>query len=87
MHCDGVNGSKYFQEETGRIGVASGAMQIYTDKKFGDGGLYSPTASHVSFPNHEDWHFGSGDFTVEFWYNQGNYFKVTTVMAFNIVGE
>ena len=44
-----------------------------TEKKFGSGSMYfdhlDGTPDYLSIPDSDDWHFGSGDFTVDFWVN------------------
>ena len=36
-------------------------------KKIGDGSMYFNGSSFLSIPDSDDWDFGSGDFTIDFW--------------------
>jgi hypothetical protein len=33
----------------------------------GYSGVFNGTSSYITFPDHADWDFGSGDFTIDFW--------------------
>lgn len=39
-----------------------------TIKKFGSYSTYFTGSSHLELPDSDDWAFGSGDFTIDFWY-------------------
>lgn len=84
MHFDGANQSQVFVDEKGTpITVYGQATKIYsTSAKFGSGGLGLPgsggslsgtlaTSSRLTFPG-ANFAFGTGDFTVEYWWRQGS---------------
>ena len=70
MHFDGTNNSTAFIDETGKTLNSSNAVINTTVKKFGTGAGYFNGSSYVSVPTqyNSDFHFGTGDFTIEFWY-------------------
>jgi len=46
----------------------AGAMTVTSLKRFGDGSIYFPgTTSYLTFPDSDDWDFGAGDFTIDWW--------------------
>lgn len=70
IHADGVNGSTTFTDSgpDARSITANGNAQISTaHSKFGGAsGLFSTaTVDYLQTPNHADFDFGSGDYTVE----------------------
>lgn len=49
--------------------TANGDAQLDTaQKKFGTAsGLFDGTGDYLSIPDSDDWYFGTGDFTIDFW--------------------
>ena len=67
LHFDGTDGSTAITDEKGKTWTASGNAQIDTaEKKFGTGSvLLDGNLDYVSSADHDDFDFGSGDFTIE----------------------
>ena len=71
LHMEGSDGSTTFTDEIGKAVTANGNAQIDTaQKKFGAAsGLFDGTGDYLTLANSNDWSFGSGDFTIDFWVN------------------
>jgi hypothetical protein len=71
IHADGADGSTSFTDSSasGHTITANGNAQVDTDQKeFGTGSLLCDgTGDYLSIPDHADWDFGTGDFTIDFW--------------------
>lgn len=70
LHADGTNGSTAFADSTNVHTVtAHGNAQIDTsEKKFGTGSaLLLAAGDYLTVPDSDDWNFGTGDFTIDFW--------------------
>jgi hypothetical protein len=71
LHCDGTNGSTTFTDNSNsaHTATAGGNTQITTtDPKFGTGSaLFDGNADFIDLADSDDWHFGTGDFTIEMW--------------------
>lgn len=70
LHCNGTDGSTTFTDEIGKTVTANGAVQIDTSqKKFGTGSAQFNNSSddYLSIADSDDWNFGAGDFTIDFW--------------------
>lgn len=70
LHCDGADASTTFIDiALGKAITAVGNAQIDTaQSKFGGAsGLFDGTGDYLTTPDHADWFFGTGDFTVDFW--------------------
>ena len=70
LHCDGTDASTTFIDSAlGKAVTAVGNAQIDTAQKvFGTGsGLFDGTGDYLTTPDHADWYFGTGDFTIDFW--------------------
>lgn len=71
INCDGVNGSTTFTDisASGHTVTAEGTVTVSTSgPKFGTGSAIFPndaSENYLSVPDHADWNFGSGDFTLE----------------------
>ena len=71
LHCDGADASPTFTDSSlspktiTRVGTA----QLDTaQKKFGTAsGLFDGNSDYLTTPDHADWDFDSGDFTIDFW--------------------
>jgi hypothetical protein len=72
LHMNGDDESTDFPDDSDSEHVAtpSGNAQISTDQsKFGGSSLYCDgSASFLTVPDHDDFEFGLGDFTIDFWY-------------------
>lgn len=55
----------------------------YNHSRFGDKSLYFTGGSTLAFDNSSDFNFGSGDFTIDFWYYLNNTNSSTTYKLFN----
>jgi hypothetical protein len=69
LHMDGENGSTGFVDETGKTATNNGNVQISTTQsKFGGASCsFDGSGDYLTFADSEDWNFGNGDFTVDFW--------------------
>lgn len=71
LHMDGTDGSMSFVDSsiTKKVVTANGNAQIDTaQSKFGGAsGLFDGSGDYLSIPNHADFNFGTGDFTIELW--------------------
>lgn len=68
LHCDGTDASTTFTDEIGKTVTAVGNAQLDTaQKKFGTAAiLLDGTGDYATVPDNDDWNFGSGDFTIDF---------------------
>ena len=69
LHFDGDDASTTFTDESGKTWTAYGDAQLdTTQKKLGTAsGLFDGTGDYISTPDHDDWNFGSGNFTIDLW--------------------
>ena len=71
LSCDGTDGSTVFTDSSLSVKTISvvGNAQIDTaQSKFGGAsGLFDGTGDCLTTPDHNDWNFGSGNFTVDTW--------------------
>jgi len=71
LHCDGADASTTFTDSaTGKTVTVYGNAQIDTaQSKFGGAsGLFDGTGDYLTTPDSSDFAFGTGDFTIDFWY-------------------
>lgn len=70
LHCDGSDASTTITDEAGKTVTAVGNAQLDTaQKKFGTASiLLDGTGDKLTVPNSADWDFGTGDFTIDFWF-------------------
>jgi len=71
LHADGTDGSTTFTDSaTGKTITAGGDAQIDTaQSKFGGASaLFDGTGDYLSVADSDDWNFGTGNFTIDFWY-------------------
>lgn len=70
LHGNGPNASTVFTDQKGHAFTAAGNAQISTtDTKFGTASmLFDGSGDWISSPDNVDWEFGSGNFTIEFWF-------------------
>ena len=87
LHCDGADGSTVFTDESDSAHpiTANGNAQIDTAyKKFGTGALLlDGVGDYLSVPDHDDWDFETGDWTIDFWLRFNNYATTTFPTMFN----
>lgn len=71
LHLNGTDGSTTFTDNSPYLRSATvyGGAQIDTAySKFGGAaGLFYGSGDYITFPNSDDWDFGSGVFTIDFW--------------------
>jgi hypothetical protein len=69
LHCDGTDGSTTFIDSSNSahtVTAAGGAEVDTANPRFGSGSvLLNGTTAWLTIPDSEDWHFGTGDFTIE----------------------
>ena len=86
LHMDGADASTTFTDNAAggtHTWTANGNAQIDTAVvKFGTGsGLFDGDGDYISTPDSNDWYFGTGNFTVDFWVNF-NDLKFTQTTSF-----
>ena len=70
MNMNGPNNSTKFIDQKGSSLTVSGSAQISTAKyKFSGASAYFDGSSFLTIPNSPNFDFGSGDFTMEFWFS------------------
>jgi hypothetical protein len=67
LHFDGANDGTTFTDETGRTWTSTGAVTKTAQKKFGTASGYFGGSSRIETEDSDDFNFGSGDFTIDFW--------------------
>lgn len=69
LHENGIDTSQTFTDEDGKTWTAAGNAQIDTaQSKFsGASGLFDGAGDYISTPDHADFAFGAGNFTIDFW--------------------
>ena len=69
LHCDGTDGSTTFIDSSNSANTvtAEGGAEVDTaNPRFGSGSvLLNGTNAWLTIPDSADWHFGTGDFTIE----------------------
>ena len=82
LHFDGVNGGTFFQDEVGnRTWTATAATTNTSQYKFSpSSGWFAGSTSKIVASNGSSFDFGSGDFTIDFWYN-----KIGTAGAYGAI--
>lgn len=73
-HCDNGGGNTVFVDAKGKvISTFGNAVQTTSSPKFGTTCMFLDGAGdYLTVGNHADFHFGSGDFTVEYWIKPAN---------------
>lgn len=71
MHGDAPDGSTTFTDESGHTLTGAGNVHISTNRsRFGGASIYfDGSGDYLDAGIAEDWAFGDGDFTVDFWVN------------------
>jgi len=69
LHCNGSNNSTNIVDEAGKIvNIGGSAILSTTQYKFGGASLkLNGTTDYIYIDDSEDFSFGSGDFTIDFW--------------------
>ena len=94
LHCDGTNNSTTFTDECGKTVTANGTAKLSTTSpKFGTASALfdGSTNCYLSIGDSDDWNFGTGDFTVDFWakltessrhtfFRLGDYYSIDVTM-------
>jgi hypothetical protein len=76
LHMDGSDGGTTFDDSNagGSAHTWTAGGDAHTDtaeKMFGTAALLCDgTGDYITTPDHADWHFGSGDFTIELFFNR-----------------
>jgi hypothetical protein len=70
LHMDGEDGSSTFIDVMGKTVTRAGHAQIDTAQSVfgGASGLFDGSDDYVYADDSDDWDFGTGNFTVDFWY-------------------
>lgn len=72
LHADG--------DATGSHDVTiNGNPQITDTAKFSQAGFFDGTGDYLTVPDSDDWNFGSGDFTIDFWVNFSDLSRQTLI--------
>lgn len=69
LHMNGANGGTTFTDQKGKTWTPSGGAITTTAFAFfnGSSGSFDGTGDYINTPNHADFQFGTGDFTLEMW--------------------
>lgn len=72
LHCDGADESTTFTDSSASAHTVTAVGNAQLDasyKKFGTAsGLFDGTGDYLTVPDHANWNFGTGDFTIDFWW-------------------
>ncbi|MEK7599092.1 MAG: LamG domain-containing protein [Patescibacteria group bacterium] len=87
LHMNGTDGSTTFTDNAAggtHTWTANGNAQIDTaQSKFGGAsGLFDGVNDNLSTPDSDDWNFGAGDFTIDFWVRFNTVLGAGQVMGF-----
>ena len=67
LHMDGT-GNSFSDSSSGNKTITTNGNAVQVQSKFGGGsGYFDGSGDYLSIPDNEDWDFGSGNFTVDFW--------------------
>lgn len=69
LHCDGTNNSTAFLDEAGKTVTTNGNVKLSTaNSRFGaSSAFFDGSGDYLSIADSDDFHFGTSDFTVDFW--------------------
>jgi hypothetical protein len=83
LHFNGTDESNTFTDESGKEWTAAGNAQLDTSqKKFGTASLYlDGSGDYISTPDSDDFTFGSGDFTIDFWWRTSSSDVINTAIV------
>ncbi|MDD4410075.1 MAG: hypothetical protein PHW52_05495, partial [Candidatus Pacebacteria bacterium] len=92
LHMDGSNNGQIFNDQTGKsISITGNTKTVTAVKKLGSTSAYfDGSGDYLTIPDSEDWNFGTGEFTIDFWlyqltsnsqryitqYNSENYWQI-----------
>ncbi len=86
LHCDGINNSTTFTDESPvpKAGTVAGDAKISTTRpKFGTGaGEFDGTGDYVQFANSNDFYFANGDFTISGWFETDTITGVHAIIGY-----
>jgi hypothetical protein len=73
LHMDGSDASTTITDESGKTWTAAGNAQLDTaQKEFGTASLLlDGTTDKITTSDSDDFNFGTGDFTIDFWFRPG----------------
>ena len=68
VHFNGIDGTTVFDDDREKVWTAGGNAQLDTAQKvFGSAsGLFDGAGDFISTPDHADFHFGYGEFCIDF---------------------
>ncbi len=73
LHMDGEDGGTTFTDDSDSSHTVYPQGDVHTNtvkKKFGTASAYfDGTGDYLTVPDSDDWNFGSGNFTIDFWIN------------------
>jgi hypothetical protein len=74
LHFDGADAGTVFTDESGKAWTTYGNAQIDTAQYVfgGASGLFDGTLDRISTPDHADFNFAGGDFTIDGWARSNN---------------
>ena len=71
IHSDTTDGSTTFTDSSDSEHIITRTGEVHHEvdqQKFGTTSIYfDGTGDYLSIPDHADWNFGGGDFTIDFW--------------------
>ncbi len=71
LHCNGTDASTTFLDDSASAHTVTAQADAQVDTaefKFGGASaLFDGSSDRLDIPDSEDWNFGSGDFTIDFW--------------------
>lgn len=74
LNFSGADGSTTFTDETGKVWSPFGNVKLSTSDLLAGGGpsvaAFDGSGDYISSPDSDDWFFGNGEFTVEFWFKR-----------------
>lgn len=87
MHMDGANGSTTFTDEVGKSVTRSGTSATISTAAAAPltgnsaSALFTGATGYLTTPNHADFAFGSGEFTIEMWVNPTDFATYRTLFS------
>jgi hypothetical protein len=89
LHMDGSDASTTFTDVIGKAYTPAGNAQLDTAQfQFGTAsGLFDGTGDQLNTASHADFGYGTGNYTIEWWFRSNGVLAVTTVMLDQRVSE
>jgi len=78
LHMDGLDGGVIFTDEIGKAITPTGTTTKTNQYKFGTASAYSTIGSFLTTPDHDDFDFDNGAFTIDTWVRWTNDPSATT---------